>query len=174
MLPNRKIILLVFSLTLIASVTLSIIYFRESGGCFTKISANSLNVRIKNKSLWQNYIDAIGNCSNGNFTVYLSPDAPKQARSVIYSFTDTVQLRSLVNQDKKILFTYDIAYNEGKKEANIILNFPEINELDENRISSALFFTSFTLFTGETYTQRVEKLVKYDSLVSMGLTYEKR
>jgi hypothetical protein len=177
MLPYKKVFLLIFSFVLIATVFLLILYYRESRGCFTELTSAStdFNISIKNKKLWQNYIDTIGNCKRGNFTVYsLSDKTPKQAKTIKYVISDEKQPNSLTTQERKVLYTYNITYDNGKTGANVIINFPDKNNLDGIQISSAISLVSYRLFTGEPYTARKEEYVKFNSPGAMGIIYEKR
>ena len=174
---KNKFVLLLFLITLVVSVSLSFLYYQASRGCDTKINTSNtdFSVRIKNEKLWQDYIKAIGNCRDGNFTVYVSSSkTPRQARSLVYTFSGEAQPNKLLNKEKEILYTYGISYDDNKREAKIILNFPSATSFNENFVSGSIFYTTYLLFNGETYTQKETDLMKFNDLNLMGLIYEKR
>lgn len=176
MLPNKKLVLLLFLITLVASISLSLLYYQASRGCVTKINTSNIDfgVRINNKIIWQDYIKAIGNCRNGSFTVFVPPSkTSSQAKSLVYTFSNEVQPNKLLNQKKEVLYTYGISYDQEKSQAKINLNFPVTITSNENLISGSIFYTTYLLFNGETYTGKEANLEKFSDLNSMGIIYEK-
>src|SRR4030043_765911 len=168
MLPLKKyapFIVVLIAIVILSSISLLFIYVKkERSGCRTELGSNSksLSLIVDNKRKWRDFIDTIGNCKNGIFKVYdNSGNGPFSAEVVIFNISDEKQTNKVSAQTGMVLYTYNIDYDEARKEANLILNFPETNNLDENVISNAVFLTSYSMFMGKSYGERDDRLVKF-------------
>lgn len=176
MLSLRKLLLLLLTVITLAMVLLLVIYFTRNTGCKTSLESQSKNIglRISDKYKWQEYIDAMGNCKNGSFSIYEGTGSgPFLARVILYRISDQEQTSRVQTRDGLVLYTYSIGYDKEKREANVMINFPEVNNLDEAGVSNAIFLVSYKMFTSESYRERNDRFVKFVSPAAMGLIYEK-
>ena len=171
----RKILLLIFSLLVIALVILLVVYFKENKGCITSVSSlsNGYNLKINEEVKWQNFIDTIGNCNKGNFTIFdtIERGVPKPTRKVEFVLSDEEQSNSIKTEDGSILYSYSISYGE-KRNARVILNYPEDVNINENTITVSFLYVSYYLFNGQPYLSVVRDLLQFKNLDSLGLLYE--
>src|SRR4030042_1233938 len=179
MLPFRRIVVLIFAVVFIASASLLAIYFWKTRGCITEIKSLSKNftLRIEDKSKWQNFINTIGNCENGRFTVYGASEGkkPSLAGKVEYSISDENQSFEVTDSSREVLYTYSISYNEEKQLASVNLNFPNDSKIDGNMVGGVVVLVSYNLFKGKSMTETDNNLKQFfNNLASLGLIYENR
>lgn len=172
----KKLVLLLFAASVMASTTLLLIYLQElNKGCVVEIKSDSQNIslRVSEKEKWQNFITSLGNCKNGSFTVYVASGEKEAslARRIELVISDEKQIHRVSNSVKEILYTYNLTFKENEKLASIILNFPNNTKKDKKMIYNAIFLTSYSLFKGKSY-EPVGNLTQFNSLSSLGLLYE--
>ena len=178
MLRFNKVVILIFLVVLFATVALLVSYLLQSRGCLTGVESLSKNytVKISDRDKWQNFIDTLGNCNNGRFTVYgTSGDGgAKLAKEVQYIISDEKQSHVVTYSSGEPKYTYSFSYDETKQLAKIILHFPDKAATDSNRVGGVFILTSYKLFKGKPMTETDENIKHFfNNINSLGLTYEK-
>jgi hypothetical protein len=174
----RKIAVVVFAMVFIVTASLLTAYVWLSRGCVTEIKSLSKNITLEigNRSKWNNFINTVGNCKNGNFTVYITKgeNTSSLVGRVKFVISDEIQSHKVTNSKKELLYTYNASLNGDGNVATITFNFPDNTKNDENIIHNAITITSYYVFRGTPYTTPDSNLTRFNSLSALGLIYENR
>lgn len=175
----KKVLILLVLLLLAFINGVSWFYLKNNRPCQIKLEsyAEDFELKIVDKEKWQYFIDQIGNCEGKQFTVYGigGEKQARQVRSAVFEIDNVFHEFIARDENDEVRYSYDISLTQKGNQAKVEFYIPfEGPGSLEQRTNSALVLTSYSLFSGEQYTQVEERVVQFNSLDKLGLKYEKK